>query len=129
MTNAKKTAAKGRTGAPRARKTAAGPTGPKQTKKATGGKQRAQEGPSKPAAKTSLLEAAIAVMQQHDEAVGTKQIIGEVIDGGLWTTTGRTPEATLYSALIREIRQKGEASRFRKTGRGRFALAEHAQKG
>ena len=36
---------------------------------------------------------------------------------------GQTPSATLYSALLREITQKGAQARFRKAGRGQFALA------
>ena len=44
---------------------------------------------------------------------------------GLWTPGGgKTPEQTLYSAIIREIRDKGNASRFRKEGRGLFAFAQ-----
>jgi hypothetical protein len=40
----------------------------------------------------------------------------------LWSTGGKTPDATLYSAIIREIKTKGSASRFVKTGRGEFAI-------
>ena len=36
---------------------------------------------------------------------------------------GLTPAATLYSALLREITTKGPQARFRKAGRGQFALA------
>ena len=43
---------------------------------------------------------------------------------GYWTSPGgQTPEATLYSALIREIAKKGAESRFKKTERGKFASA------
>jgi hypothetical protein len=35
---------------------------------------------------------------------------------GLWTPgAGKTPEQTLYSAIMREIRDKGDAARFRKS--------------
>ena len=35
---------------------------------------------------------------------------------GLWTPGGgKTPEQTLYSAIMREIRDKGDAARFRKS--------------
>ncbi len=33
---------------------------------------------------------------------------------------GKTPEATLYAAITREIATKGKESRFRKTGPGYF---------
>jgi hypothetical protein len=40
----------------------------------------------------------------------------------LWTTPGgKTPHATLYSAIIREIAVKGKESRFVKKDRGQFA--------
>ncbi len=40
----------------------------------------------------------------------------------LWTSPGgKTPHATLYSALLREINTKGKESRFKKVDRGQFA--------
>jgi len=43
---------------------------------------------------------------------------------GYWKSPGgKTPHATLYSAIIREIKLKGTEARFRKTDRGRFARA------
>jgi hypothetical protein len=39
----------------------------------------------------------------------------------LWTSPGgKTPHATLYSAIIREIGLKGKESRFVKKDRGQF---------
>ncbi len=35
----------------------------------------------------------------------------------------QTPHATLYSAILREIGTKGKGARFKKTERGKFALA------
>jgi hypothetical protein len=41
---------------------------------------------------------------------------------GLWTSPGgKTPHATLYSAIIREIATKGKESRFVKKDQGQFA--------
>ena len=41
---------------------------------------------------------------------------------GYWTSPGgRTPGATLYSAILRELKTKGAESRFKKTDRGKFA--------
>ena len=40
---------------------------------------------------------------------------------GLWSSpNGATPAATLYSAILRELK-KGDAARFQKTERGKFA--------
>ncbi len=41
---------------------------------------------------------------------------------GLWTSpSGKTPAATLYSSILKEIRTKGAQGRFRKVARGKFA--------
>jgi hypothetical protein len=42
---------------------------------------------------------------------------------GYWSSPGgRTPAATLYSAIIREISIKGTEARFKKTERGKFSI-------
>ena len=72
----------------------------------------------------SLLNAAATVLERSGEAMPVRAIIEEAKASGLWTPTGgKTPEQTLYSAIIREIKDKGGASRFRKDGRGRFSFA------
>ena len=72
----------------------------------------------------SLLNAAATVLERTGEAMPVRAMIEEAKASGLWTPTGgKTPEQTLYSAIIREIKDKGESSRFRKDGRGRFAFA------
>ena len=41
---------------------------------------------------------------------------------GLWTSPGgKTPHATLYAAMLREITAKGSQARFKKVERGQFA--------
>ena len=43
---------------------------------------------------------------------------------GLWTSpAGKTPHATLYAAMLREINAKGADARFRKVERGQFEYA------
>ena len=40
---------------------------------------------------------------------------------GYWISPGgQTPQATLYSAIAREINRKGSNARFKKTERGKF---------
>lgn len=73
----------------------------------------------------SLLNAAATVLERSGEAMPVRAMIEEAKASGLWTPTGgKTPEQTLYSAIIREIRDKGSESRFRKDGRGLFAFAK-----
>ena len=77
---------------------------------------------SKP--KLSLLKAAIAVLEESDEAMNTKQMIEQAKAKGLWTPgEGKTPEQTLYSAIAREIKAKGENARFKLVAKGHFKLA------
>jgi len=83
------------------------------------------EGAHKPArpGKTSGLDAAAKVLAEAGEPLSCKQIVERVLAAGLWTTQGRTPTQTIYSAVSREIQNKGETARFRKADPGKFELA------
>ena len=73
--------------------------------------------------KLSLMKAAVAVLGESDEALNTKQMIELAKSKGLWTPgEGKTPEQTLYSAIAREIKAKGEAARFKMVAKGHFKL-------
>jgi hypothetical protein len=51
----------------------------------------------------------------------SKELIAEMAKRGLWTSPGgKTPEATLYAAILREIGAKGAAARFARAGKGEF---------
>lgn len=77
----------------------------------------------KKAAKTSALEAAAKVLGESKEPLTTKEMIDAMRAKGYWKTkAGKTPDRTLYSAILREIVTKKTASRFQKTERGKFAL-------
>ena len=58
------------------------------------------------------------------EPLNTKTMVERMLAKGLWKTGGKTPAATIYAAIIREIAAKGSKSRFRKTDRGKFTLAK-----
>ena len=74
--------------------------------------------------KLSLMKAAVAVLGESDEALNTKQMIELAKSKGLWTPgEGKTPEQTLYSAIAREIKAKGDAARFKMVAKGHFQLA------
>ena len=78
--------------------------------------------------KVSLLDLAAEVLAKAKEPLDCKTIIEKVLATGRWQTKGKTPAATLYSALLRENQKKGKDSRFRKVGRGKFALATTKEK-
>ena len=56
-------------------------------------------------------------------AQDTNEIVERALDKGLWQTSGKTPSATLYAAIIREVAAKGKDARFKKVDRGLFAAA------
>jgi len=70
------------------------------------------------------LDAAAQVLSARGEAMRTSEMIVVMAEEGLWTSPkGKTPAATLYSAILREIGSKGKESRFRKAERGKFEFA------
>lgn len=71
----------------------------------------------------SGLDAAAKVLAESGEPMRCGDVATAIIEQGLWTTKGKTPGATLNAAIIREIRDKGKESRFRKAGRGLFVAA------
>jgi hypothetical protein len=74
--------------------------------------------------KLSALTAAAKVLAETGQAMTCKELIAAMTARAYWTSpAGKTPEATLYAALTREIKVKKDQARFRKSGRGTFALA------
>jgi len=72
--------------------------------------------------KMSGLDAAAKVLTEAGEPLNTKTMVERAIEKGYWTTNGKTPAATIYAAIIREIAVKGDASRFAKAERGMFTI-------
>ncbi|HTU17804.1 MAG TPA: HTH domain-containing protein, partial [Gemmataceae bacterium] len=71
--------------------------------------------------KISALDAAARVLAESGQPMNCQELIAAMAEKGYWTSPGgRTPQATLYSAIIREIAVKGANSRFRKADRGQF---------
>lgn len=78
----------------------------------------------------SLVAAAARVLAESGEALNCRRMVALAKERGLWEQgKGKTPEQTLYSAVVREIADRGESSRFRKSEvRGLF-LANAAPQG
>ncbi|MBI5866105.1 MAG: winged helix-turn-helix domain-containing protein [Planctomycetes bacterium] len=70
----------------------------------------------------SGLDAAAKVLADVGQPMRARELVNTMIERGLWKSGGKTPWATIYAAVIREIAAKGKASRFRKTDRGLFAF-------
>ncbi|MEQ8785117.1 MAG: winged helix-turn-helix domain-containing protein [Pirellulaceae bacterium] len=113
-----------------AKKTTTKKAAPKAAKKVTEKETPTKVAPAKenesPAknreGKLSAIDAAVQVLQQSKQAMNAKEMVEAMATKGLWTSPGgKTPHATLYSAILREIKVKGKDSRFKKTERGKFA--------
>jgi hypothetical protein len=73
--------------------------------------------------KVSALDAAAKVLAEAGQAMTCKEMIGAMAAKGYWSSPGgQTPDATLCSAILREIKVKGDKSRFVKAAPGRFAF-------
>ncbi len=74
--------------------------------------------------RVSALDAAAQVLADAGQPMRAKEMIDAMAERGLWSSpNGRTPASTLYAALLRELRDKGASSRFRKVDRGLFEYA------
>jgi hypothetical protein len=110
---------------------AAAAKAPAEQSSATAPAPAARSRPAEPAAPTrhaakerkySALNAAAQVLQETGQALTCPALIAQMAAKGYWSSPqGKTPASTLYAALTREIKRKGAAARFQKTGPGTFA--------
>lgn len=85
-------------------------------------RKEAPKAEPKKARKMGALDAAAIVLADAGKPMRSKDLIAEMAKRGLWTSPGgKTPEATLYAAILREIGAKGTAARFTRAGKGEFA--------
>jgi len=76
----------------------------------------------------SALDAAAQVLAASEVPMRAKEMIAAMEAKKLWTSPGgKTPEATLYAAIIREIAAKGDKARFKKHERGVFVAPPHGK--
>lgn len=117
----KKTATKTTKKTPAAKATKSAKAAPAKKVPAKPAKNAASNGEAK-AKKMSAIDAAAKVLAESKEPLNAKQMIEAMAAKGLWTSLdGKTPHATLYSAILREINAKGKDARFAKAERGKFA--------
>jgi len=98
------------------------------SKKAKPEKPEAAAAPAtaKPAGdgRMSGLDAAAKVLAEAKEPMNAKAIVEAMLAKGLWQTEGKTPAATIYSAMFREIKAKGAEARFKVVERGKFTVTK-----
>jgi hypothetical protein len=79
-----------------------------------------------PGKKLSALDATAKVLGESGQAMTCAELIEAMAAQGYWSSpTGRTPAGTLYSAVLRDLKIKGDKARFLKTARGKFALRQN----
>ena len=70
------------------------------------------------------------MLKSAGKPMRAQELIAAMAEQNLWKSpAGATPHATLYAAMQREERNKGDASRFRKVDRGLFAFNTPAPRG
>lgn len=70
----------------------------------------------------SCVAAALKVLSESSEPMNAQELITAMEAKGYWSSPGgKTPHATLYSAILRDL-AKGDDSKFVKTERGRFTV-------
>ena len=85
-------------------------------------KSKKTSGTQKPK-RVSALDAAEQVLVKAGKPMRAKELIAAMAEQGLWKSpAGKTPHATLYAAMLREIAANGKAARFTKVDRGMFAV-------
>ena len=98
-------------------------TGKAPARKASAKKTTAKKAAPKGDKKMSALDAAAKVLGEAKEPMTSKGMIEAMAEKGYWKSPGgKTPHATLYAAILREINTKGKEARFTKADRGLFTL-------
>lgn len=67
------------------------------------------------------LTAAAALLTKTGKSMKCGPLAEALIASGAWKPSGKTPAATLASAIFREIKAKGADARFKKVAPGTFA--------
>jgi len=85
--------------------------------------ERKPAGDAKPK-RLSALDAAAEILRKTGKPMRSQEMIAAMAEQGLWSSpAGKTPHATLYAAILREIGTKGGEARFHKADRGLFEYA------
>jgi restriction endonuclease Mrr len=76
--------------------------------------------------KKSFKEAAVIILKDADEPLSAQEITDIALEREMIETSGSTPEATMAAQLYVDI-NKNSATKFKKVGRGKFALKKQTE--
>ncbi len=74
----------------------------------------------------SIQSAAIQVLNEAGKPLHANEITKLILQAGLWTSDGKTPEATVSARIYTDIKSNGDNSLFVKVGPQTFALRNSA---
>ncbi len=69
-------------------------------------------------------DAAYQVLKEAGKPLHSREIVHRILTAGLWTTTGKTPWATVSKDIQVDIKRNGAHSRFRQTAPAKFTVAD-----
>ncbi len=70
----------------------------------------------------SGLDAVLGILSSAKEPISCSQLVDKIMGGGQWTTESKRPYAALRAKIMREINNKGDKSRIKRTGLGLFSI-------
>lgn len=73
----------------------------------------------------NAIDAAYQVLREIGRPLHYKEIARRIIDKQLWQPSGHSPEASINTAINREIADKGTDARFARLGQGEYAAVKH----
>lgn len=80
--------------------------------------------PEKPAKNMTLMDAAVAVLNEEAKPMNTREMVKAAIEKGYWIPTGcKTPEQTLYGSIFREMKTKEQPRIVKSYVKGKFQIA------
>lgn len=71
---------------------------------------------------SSLLDSVYLLLQESKSAMSPRELAELLIQRKLWSTKGKTPDATVSAQIYRDIKKHGNVSRFMKAGKGKFSF-------
>ena len=84
---------------------------------------KAKKATEKKPKRVSALDAAAQVLKAAGKPMNSQELITAMAEKGLWSSpNGKTPSATIFAGILREISANGKAARFAKVDRGMFAF-------
>ena len=72
----------------------------------------------------NVQDAAIQILKEAGKPLHAKEIAERIIEAGLWSSDGKTPEATVSARLYSDIKKHGDQSTFVKVAPQTFSLRD-----